>query len=438
MVEQPITPPNTPTPGPGPDTRSYAERPQPPVAPPARRRHRLLASLTATAVVAAGGGLGVGYTLARHHGSTTDLASGSTQAQTQAHGSTGSGSSSGSAGGSSSNGDGFGNWQQQLPSQPQLPDMPALPYGGGGSTQSEGQTSSTKAAGSQLTGLVRIITTMKYAGGKAAGTGMVLTSDGEVVTNHHVVAGATRVKVKVMATGRTYTAKVVGTDAKDDVAVLQLAGATGLATVTPDTSSVSTGEAVTAVGDGNGTVSYLSAAKGDVLGTGKTITTEDDGTAAGEKLTGLIEISSDVVSGFSGGATYDQDGHVVGMTTAASTGSSDIVGYAIPITKVLRVANDLENGVVRARYDYTLPAFLGVGLANGTTVEGVYAGTPAAKAGIVAGDRITAIDGTSVSTLKALRAAVAAHSPGDSISVTWTSPTGSRTATVTLVQGAVE
>ena len=83
------------------------------------------------------------------------------------------------------------------------------------------------------------------------------------------------------------------------------------------------------------------------------------------------------------------------MTTAASSGSSDVVGYAVPIAKVLRIADDLENGVTGARYDYGCPAFLGVGLGQtGTTVQGVYQGTPAADAGIVAGDRITAVDGT--------------------------------------------
>ena len=423
MDEQPLIPPTAPTPEP----HDHVEGPAA-TAPPPRRGRRLLAGVTATALVAGGGGLGVGYALARHQGGTREVASGTTRSQ---------GSTAGRSGGSTY-GNGFGNWQQQLPSQPEVPTIPSLPWSGGGSTQSEGQTSSTKASGAQLTGLVRIITTMKYAGGKAAGTGMVLTSDGEVVTNHHVVAGATQVKAKVMSTGRTYAAKVVGTDAKDDVAVLQLTGASGLSTVTPGTGPVSKGDAVTAVGDGDGTAGYLSAAKGDVLATGRTITTEDDGSAAGEKLTGLLEISSDVVGGYSGGATYDAAGHVVAMTTAASTGSTDIVGYAIPIAKVLRVADDLEHGVVKTRYDYTLPAFLGVGLANGTTVEGVYAGTPAAKAGIAAGDQITAIDGTRVSTLRALRAAVAAHSPGETISVTWTSAGGSHTARVTLIQGAVE
>ncbi len=116
-----------------------------------------------------------------------------------------------------------------------------LPFGGGSSpatapspTSAHGTDTGTTATASQTTGLVRIVSTLGYQDGEAAGTGMVLTSDGEVVTNHHVVAGATTVKATVMSTGRTYTATVVGSDTKDDVAVLQLADASGLDTITTD------------------------------------------------------------------------------------------------------------------------------------------------------------------------------------------------------------
>jgi S1-C subfamily serine protease len=306
----------------------------------------------------------------------------------------------------------------------------------GGASRSTDTTA--KATGSQLTGLVRIVSTMEYDGAEAAGTGMVLTSDGEVVTNHHVVEGATSIKVKVMSTGTTYTARVVGTDATDDVAVLQLDDASGLDTVTTDDDGVSTGEAVTAVGDGNGTVGYLSAATGSVLATDQSITTRSQGTASGEQLTDLVEISSDVVGGYSGGATYDADGEVVGMTTAASTGGSDIVGYAIPIAKVLRIADDLESGTRATDYTYGYPAFLGVGLGDGTTVEGVYDDTPASAAGIGAGDVITSIGGVDVTTTAQLRSVIAQHSPGDEIRVGWTDPNGeTHTATVTLARGPV-
>ena len=269
---------------------------------------------------------------------------------------------------------------------------------------------------------------------------MVLTSDGEVVTNHHVVAGATSIKVKVMSTGKTYTAEVVGTDAKDDVAVLHLVGASGLSTVTPDTDGIAVGDDVTAVGDANGTVSYLSAASGTVIAKNQAITTQSEANVSGERLTGLLQISSDVISGDSGGATYDADGEVVGMTTAASSGNSDVVGYAVPIAKVLRIVDDLDSGVAKARYDYSAPAFLGVALDDtATTVQGVYKSTPAAKAGIEQGDQITAIGSTEVSTSAQLRRAVAALSPGDEVAVTWTDSSGaSHTETVTLAEGPIE
>jgi S1-C subfamily serine protease len=279
---------------------------------------------------------------------------------------------------------------------------------------------------------------MGYADAKAAGTGMVLTSNGEVVTNHHVVEGATRVRVTVMSTGRTYAAAVVGSDARDDVALLQLSGASGLRTVRTDTDGVTVGDAVTAVGDANGTVGHFSAAAGKLVAKHRSITTASEGTARGERLTGMLQISSDVVSGDSGGATYDAQGEVVGMTTAASSGAR-VDGYAVPIGRVLRVVGDLESGVRSSRYDYGRPAFLGIALGSSTTVvEGVYSGTPAAAAGLGAGDRITAVGSTHVSTSAQLRRAVSAYRPGDRVGITWSSAAGaSRSATVTLGRGPV-
>jgi S1-C subfamily serine protease len=311
-------------------------------------------------------------------------------------------------------------------------------YGAPDTEGGQSADTTTKADQSQLTGLVRIVSTMKYAGAQAAGTGLVLTSDGEVVTNHHVVEGATSVEVTVMSTGESYTARVVGTDPTSDVAVLQLQDASGLDTVTADQDSVTTGDQVTAVGDGNGTVDYLSAAAGQVIAQDQSITTQSEGTASSESLTGLIEISSDVVGGYSGGATYDAEGEVLGMTTAASSGTSDIVGYAIPIATVLHIADDLQSGVKSSDYVYGYPAFLGVGLAEGTTVGQVYDGTGAADAGLAAGDTITSIDGRVASTTAQLRAVVAAHQPGDNVGVSWTDQAGSRhTTTLALGQGPV-
>jgi len=394
------------------------------------RRRRVIATVTATALVTGLAGLGAGYAVG--HGFRSD-----TSSQTAASSGSSRASQQDPGGTVPIPGNGDWSWSDGSQGGITVPSQPGVPYGGGSSPGASGD-STAQASASQLTGLVRIVSTMRYDGGEAVGTGMVLTSDGEVVTNHHVVEGATSVKVTVMSTGATYTAKVVGTDTRDDVAVLQLAGASGLDTVTTDTDGITVGDAVTAVGDANGASSFT-AATGTVLSRNQTITTQREGSAQGQRLTGLLQISSDVISGDSGGATYDKDGEVVGMTTAASSGSTDVVGYAVPIAKVLRIADDLESGMTSSRYDYGYPAFLGIGLGGtSSTVQGVYPSTPAAGAGIEAGDTVTAIDGTSVSTSAALRKAVAAHSPGDRVTVTWTDTNGtSHTATVSLAQGPV-
>jgi S1-C subfamily serine protease len=398
--------------------------PLPPVtsyaAPPAPRRAggaRLLAAGTALVVVAAAGGLGFALGRAHQVGQPAAGSPGSLSGPNAGEGGTPFG-----RGGTSP----FGQ-------------VPFTGPGDQGGSPFDSSANRTPASTDQLTGLVRIAATLKYEGGRAAGTGLVVTSNGEVITNHHVVEGATRIRVKVMSTGQSYRASVVGTDATDDVAVLQLKNAAGLATVTTDTSPVAVGDAVTAVGDAGGSTTSFSAAAGKVIDTSKRITTHSEDGHASETLTGLLQISSDVISGDSGGATYDDQGDVVGMTTAASSGSSDVVGYAIPIAKVLQIADDLEHGTQDARYAYGSPAFLGLGLrGDGTTIGGVYPGTPAARAGLTAGDTVTRVGSTRVSTATALKAAIAAHSPGDVVRIAWTDAAGtSHIAAVMLMSGPV-
>ena len=413
------------------DQQQTVPQPEDPTAPDSQPRtsrpgrgRRVVATIVATGVVAAVGGVGAGYAIGHdvRDGSTETAASGGGRNDVAEEGLPGTGSVPG---------DGW-SW----PGTGQDGSTDPFDEGSGGQS---GSDSTDKAAGSQLTGLVRIVSTMRYGGGRGVGSGMVLTSDGEVVTNHHVVDGATSIKVTVMSTGTTYSARVVGTDTRDDVAVLDL-DATGLSTVTPDTDGVTVGAAVTAVGDANGTSGYFTAATGTVLAKNQTITTRSEGNASGQRLSGLLKISSDVISGDSGGATYDAEGEVVGMTTAASSGTSDIVGYAVPVAKVLRIVDDLDSGVVSGSYTYGYPAFLGVSLdGTGTTVAGVFQDTPATRIGIAAGDAVTAIGSTEVGTSAELRAAIASRSPGDSVAVTWTDSTGSsHTATATLVEGPVE
>lgn len=314
-------------------------------------------------------------------------------------------------------------------------------YGGqGGATDPSQSTQTTQttqdattATSAQSSGVVLIDTAVDYDEGEAAGTGMVLTSDGTVVTNHHVVAGATSITVTVPSTGEKYAAKVVGYDASRDVAVLKLQGASDLSTVTTD-SNVSVGEAVSAVGnaEGGGT---LTAADGTVLTRRTTIDVSgDDGTT--EHLTGLIENSSDVVPGDSGGALLDADNEVVGMSVAASTGGSQVTGYAIPITRVLKIADKIVAGQASKTITIGSRAALGVELdsSSGTpSVAGVISGGPADTAGIAEGDTITSVGGTSVSSYSALTKALTAYQPGDQVKVGWTDADGAaHSATVTL------
>ncbi len=301
----------------------------------------------------------------------------------------------------------------------------------------------SEATARQGAGLVRIATASTYDGSEAAGTGMVLTAGGEVLTNNHVVEGATAITATVMSTGRTYSARVLGTDVRDDVAVLQLTGAGGLATVTTSTSTspVRVGDEVTAVGDAAGAERHLTAARGAVTGLGRSVTTRTEGAVTGERLHGLLEVAADVVPGDSGGPLLDRSGQVVGMTTAASSGSAAVTGYAIPIGEALRIVRTVDSGTATARIHLGYNAFLGVELVSatiGTGVAAVEPGTPADRLGLAAGDTIITVDGRRVATAAALRRAIAAHRPGDLVTLTWSDAVGAgRTGTVTLARGPV-
>lgn len=318
-------------------------------------------------------------------------------------------------------------------------------YGYGYGTQpqsaSAGPLDTSDATAAESTGIVEISTTIGYDEGEAAGTGLVLDSDGLVVTNHHVVEGATSVTVTVPSTGQKYDAEVLGYDARRDVAVLQLEDASGLATVSTDTAGVSTGDSVTAVGDAGGDGGGLTSAPGDVSDPSENITVQDDLTGQDRSLARLVETTSDVVPGDSGGALLDSDGQVVGMTVAASSGatSETVDGYAIPISRVLDVVHQVESADASGSVVIGGTPLLGVQLADDSaTLAGVVDASPAAGLGLAAGDTVTALDGTAVGTADQLRAAVAAHEPGDPVTVTWTDRDGTaHSGQATLVNGPV-
>ena len=302
-------------------------------------------------------------------------------------------------------------------------------------TTAPGTTSAqrTDATDAESRGVVLIDTTL--TDGEAAGTGLVIDSSGLVLTNYHVVEGSTSVKVTVATDGTTYDATVVGHDQTADVALLQLDGASGLATVdVDDDGDPAVADTVTAVGNADGQ-GYLSASSGDVVALDRSISTASSGAVEGEHLTGLIQTDAYVVGGYSGGALLDDEGEVVGITTAASGGGAS-ESYAVPIDDALAIADRIESGQETAQVQIGPAAYLGIGVADATSglrVAEVRPGTPAAAAGIEVGDTVTAVDGTRVASLDALRSALAAHDPGDHVVVHWTDGAGrSHRATVTL------
>jgi S1-C subfamily serine protease len=298
-------------------------------------------------------------------------------------------------------------------------------------------------------GVVVIDTNLAYQGSAAAGTGMVLTSSGEVLTNNHVISGATTIKVLVPKTGHSYKARVIGYDRTADVALLQLQGASNLKTVSISSAKLSLGATVTALGNAGGT-GNITSATGTVTGLGKSITASD-GAGASERLTGLIETNADVQPGDSGGPLVNSQGRVVGMDTAASSGFglqrvSATDAYAIPIAKALTVAHAISSGKASATVHIGATAFLGVEVesvvapgyasASGALIAGVVSGGPAASAGLAAGDVITAIDGHTVSSPAGVSALVLTKKPGAKITVAYVDQAGaSHTASVTLGSG---
>ena len=194
-----------------------------------------------------------------------------------------------------------------------------------GSVASQTVLSSSQIAAKVDPGLVDVISTLGYQNAEAEGTGIVLTSNGEILTNNHVINGATSIKVTDIGNGQSYKATVVGYDDSQDVAVLQLSGASGLKTATiGNSSTVSVGNSVVGLGNAGGAGGTPSVAPGQVTALNQSITASDEGSGTSEQLSGLIETNADIQPGDSGGALVNQFGAVVGMDTAAVTSGSPL------------------------------------------------------------------------------------------------------------------
>ena len=333
-------------------------------------------------------------------------------------------------------------------------------------------------------GLVDITAALKYQSETAEGTGMIISSSGLVLTNNHVIDGATQVRAALAAdTGKTYPARVIGYDRQADVALLQLTGVSGLATVSfGDSSQVSVGTQVLALGDAQGR-GVVTPAAGDISALDRSIRASDEGSGTTEDLNHMLQINAEIQQGDSGGALADSAGQVIGMVTAANTGSGGqpggTMGFAIPIDTALTIARQIAAGQASSTVSIGLPGFLGVDVAQsnspnprqqaagsrqpgvrhagaacvavgqepgvpakiapagtGALIMGVLCGSAAQSKGLQAGDVITSVNGQPVTTAGSLTAITARYHPGAMVSVGWRATDGSRhTTSITLGAG---
>jgi len=328
-------------------------------------------------------------------------------------------------------------------------------------TASSGNTILTTAQVATQTdpGLVDVVSTLGLQHAASAGTGLVLTPSGEILTNNHVIKGATSIRVTDIGNGRTYPAKVVGYNQSKDIAVLQLVGASGLQTVAlGDSSTVKVGDKVVALGNAGGKGGTPSVAVGKVAGLGAAINASDGGAGTVEHLTGLIRHSAPIQPGDSGGPLVSNTGKVIGIDTAGSSSagfqfqggqSQATQAFAVPINEAVAVAHQIEAGQASATVHIGATGILGVGVtpadqaaANGVptgagaVIAQVVPGMPADRAGLAAGDVITSAGGHQISSPSALQAAMEGHHPGDSVRIGWTDQFGqTHFATLILANG---
>ena len=341
-------------------------------------------------------------------------------------------------------------------------------------------------------GLVDITATLKYQSETAEGTGMVISPDGLVLTNNHVIDNSTSVYASLVDSGRTYQARVIGYDATADVALLQLVNASGLPVVSfGNSGQVGVNTPVLALGNAEGKGGVTPAA-GVISALGRSINASDQGSGTTENLHGMQQTSAQIQQGDSGGALADNAGKVIGMITAANTTSSQpggTVGFAIPINTALSIARQISGGRESNTVYIGDPGFLGVVLATsssasprreaddeqrylmqhgaggggdigrdgcvanstdisdparvapaaaGALIIDVFCGTAADVAGMVAGDVITSVNGQAITTAGSLISLTGKYRPGAVLSIGWEDLSGHKhTTSIKLKTGPV-
>ena len=302
-------------------------------------------------------------------------------------------------------------------------------------------------------GLVDINTTMSYQGAIGNGTGILLNPDGEVLTNNHVIEGATEITAVSLANSRSYPVDVIGFDRDNDIALVRLRGAGGLPTAVLGTSStVAVGDPIAAIGHSNGSGAQPSYAPGAVTQIGASVRASNEAGGNTRELYDLIRVAADIRPGDSGGPLVNSAGQVVGVNVAATlTYRKDEVtggeGFAIPIDRALAIANQIRSGAASDSIHIGDTAFIGVAIADpplfgngpaGAIVRQVLPGTPALAIGLFGGDVITAVDGIPITSASDLSDVMNKRRPGDTVMLTWVDRGGIvRNAPLVLAKGPV-
>ena len=396
--------------------------PPAPAAPDNSLWHRIAAGVVLAAIIAAAAGAGVGFSLAHAIDQRTTTAQTSAQPE--------------------------GSATNQTP-QTQTPQAPIVPANPGSGSQAPVSLDPAAVAAKVDPAIVDVNTIIGSS--QAAGTGQIISSSGEVLTNNHVVDGSSSIQVTVVSDGQTYTAHVIADDPSADIAVIQMEGASGLPTVTfASSSSLRVGQSVVALGNALGDGGAPRATSGSVTGLDQTITASEGG-GKSEQLNGMVQSDATIWPGDSGGPLVNAASQVVGMITAGEAqgfrSTSSNVAYAIPSDTILTIVNEIRAGQsnpdisygqvgyigVSARtMDAQLAAQLGLNVSSGALVETVVPGGAAAGAGIARLSVITRVGDSTISTIDDLGTAVRSHKPGEKVSVTWVDQNGTHTTTVTL------
>ena len=259
----------------------------------------------------------------------------------------------------------------------------------------------------------------------AEGTGFVYDLKGDIVTNDHVVDGASSISVK-FSDGSTYKATVVGTDPSTDLAVIHVNAPASKLTVLQlaDSSTVAVGDGVVAIGNPFGLDNTVTS--GIVSALNREITAPDE-----SPIEGAIQTDAAINHGNSGGPLFNLAGKVIGINSQiqSDSGGNDGVGFAIASNTVKSVVTQL---IATGKAQHAL---LGVGVktaTGGVAVTDVQAGSGAADGGVKTGDIVTSVDGVTVTSAQKLRAIIAAHKPGDSLSLEVRRSGSTKTLHVTL------